>query len=645
MQQFPHLFSPLTVKNITFKNRICMAPQKIPDVANGGYISPRGQAYFEARARGGAGLITYGETYPQYHTALDVAEIWLKYRELDLHDRTSLIAFTDSIKRHGAVASIEFNHRGILSFPIFLNGEDPVGPCETTSPFGLHVRPMNEDDIEKLCEDFADAAAYVKSVGFDMCMLHAGHGWLFSQFLSPLTNKRTDRFGGSPENRARLIMMVLERVRQKCGEQFLIDLRISGDEETEGGLRLEDMIEFSRMVEPKIDMLHVSVGTSFDHNNREFSSHYDPNGLNVHLSEAIKKAVNIPVTTVGGINDAELAERIIAEGKADFVSMGRQMYADPDFARKAQEGRHREISPCIRCMTCHSAGSAPPPHSRCAVNPLASYEYECGNPAPSRGPKRVFIAGGGAAGMKAAVTCAERGHDVTLFEKSGRLGGILNFTDKDYYKRDLRKFKDHLIYMTEHCGAKIMLGTDLTPEIIERESPDVVFAAVGSSPIVPEIPGLLSATHVLEAYEKPESLGESIIIIGGGLAGCESALHFAALGKKVTIVEMTDRLFSDTTHYTEGWMRQRIYGNPMIVPLANTRCKEVLENGIMAEVENEGAQFIEADSVIYAVGMRSNSSEGLRAAAPGLYGVMGDAKRPAKVKEAVHEGYYLSVDI
>jgi 2,4-dienoyl-CoA reductase-like NADH-dependent reductase (Old Yellow Enzyme family)/thioredoxin reductase len=643
VKKYPNLFSPIEIGKVKLKNRICMAPQSTPDDARGGSLTPRGRAYYETRAKGGAALVTIGETPVDFdYAAKDLNFLRLGYREPNVCDMAELKILTDSIKRHGAAASIELSHCGALNLPFALGGKAPIGPSPFDSPSGLRAVEMDEEMIERVCDNFADAAAYVKSVGFDMVMVHGGHGWLLAQFLSPLFNKRGDRFGGSLVNRARFPIMVLDRIREKCGADFPIELRISADEEYEGGFGIDEAVQFCLMLDGKVDIIHASVGTPLDPNNRTFSSIYDPNGLNASLSEAIKKAVDIPVATIGGINSPELAERLLSEGKADLIYLGRQMVADPEFPKKALEGRPEEIANCIRCMCCHAAPS-PPIYLECTVNPLATREYYFGGLTRAEIPKRVFIIGGGPAGMTAAITAAKRGHDVTLFEKSGSLGGILRFCYKDIYKNDLRMFIDHLIATVGNSGVRLLLNTEATPEMVEKEKPDAVIVATGSVAAVPPIPGIENAVHALSVYEDGASLGGRVVMIGGGLAGCETALHLAGLGKKVTLIEMASELAPDSYAYHRKWMLRRLMER--VDAKTNLTCTRIEAGGVYAVGKDGNEVFFEADTVVYALGMKSVSADAFRLAAPAHYSEAGDCVRPAKLKEAVHEAYFAAADL
>jgi len=512
---------------------------------------------------------------------------------------------------------------------------------------------MDEAMMNRVADNFAKTAKYLKLVGFDMCMIHGGHGWLLGQFLSPFTNKRTDRYGGSRENRARFPIMVIDRIREAAGPEFLIEYRLSGEELVEGGITIEDTVDFAKRIEKKVDIIHVSVGIYHLHvESRTFSSMYDPHGCNVHLAEAVKKAVSVPVAVVGGINDPAMAERIIAEGKADFVALGRQALADPEFPNKALTGRSDEIAPCLRCG-CFSPmpqieGEITPPHTfQCTVNPVSSKEFRMSLAPAVKGVKKVLIAGGGPGGMYAAVTAAERGHRVILVEKTDLLGGILKFTDTDTYKFDLKRYKNSLIKRINKLKIEVRLNTEATPELIERENPDVLIVAVGSQPIAPHIPGI-SGPNVMQAldiYRDPEKAGKSVVMIGGGLVGCETGLHLAALGKSVTLVEMMDKLAPDATESHRIALFAMM--DKAIKSYTGMRCTEITAKGIKAITKDGAEKFIEADSVVYAVGMKADSEKAfsLCRAASKQYFLIGDCVSPRKVKEAVHEGYHAAMDI
>ena len=452
MKTFPHLFSPIKVGKLIFKNRLVMAPLTSDNCIVDHRPSDQGIAFYGARALGGFAQVTVGEADVDWEfanrsdTFNDISNPNPKYWHSG-----AFYELTMAIKEHGAIASMEINHSGAANHPKNIPGrKNPIGPTGYTREDGITVDEMDEAMMDRVADNFANAAGYLKLVGFDMCMIHGGHGWLLGQFLSNYANKRTDQYGGSLENRARFPLKVIDRIRQKVGSDFLIEYRLSGEELVENGLTIDDVVAFSKLIESKVDIIHVSVGIYHLHvESRTFSSVYDPHGCNVHLSEAIKKAVRIPVAVVGGINDPQMAEDIIATGKADFVALGRQALADPEFPVKAQTGRADEIAPCQRCgcfsPMAQEEGMISPPHTfQCAVNPVTSKEFRMSLAPPIKKPKTVLVVGGGPGGLYAAITAAERGHQVTLTEKNDALGGMLKFTRLDTFKNDLFRFKESL---------------------------------------------------------------------------------------------------------------------------------------------------------------------------------------------------------
>jgi 2,4-dienoyl-CoA reductase-like NADH-dependent reductase (Old Yellow Enzyme family)/thioredoxin reductase len=642
MQNYPNLFKPIKIRNVAFRNRIFSTPSQTR------FRDNFEMAYIEAKARGGAAQVTLGETpitgkyvRPQasgYTFVLD-----------DPHDIRLLAETALAIKLHGAVASIQISHVGQYAVLHSKDGLNPIGPMGFVRKDGVEVKAMDEDMIEETVEAYAGAAANVKRAGFDMCQVHGGHGWLLSQFLSPLTNQRKDRYGGSLENRARFPIAVVERIRERCGQDFLIEYRISGDELVDGGMRIDSVIEFLKMIEKTVDLVHISVGVheSRETMHRMFAhTSFTEHGCNVHLAEAVKKAVNIPVVTVGGISDPAHAEQILAEGKADIIGMGRALLADPEFPNKARNGRRKEIIPCLRCNSCLTALGYNDILA-CAANPQTGRELRwqaAPRPAASR---KVLVVGGGPAGMKAAITAAERGHDVTLLEKSNALGGLLNISDHDPLKSDVRVFKDYLVDRTLAL-VKVRFNVEATPELVEELAPDAVIAAVGSSPIYPDIPGIHGkmVLTALDAYYNAAQVREKVAVIGGGLVGCEIGLHLAELGRNVTIVEMTDAVGDPVNWRHTVPLVMRMDETPTLAYKTGLKCTEITASAIKVVDRSGKEQLIEADTVILAVGMQPNSAavDRLRNCVPDFYPV-GDCVKPQRIMEAMQGGYFTALDI
>ena len=640
MQDYPHLFKPITIRNVTFRNRIFSTPNQTRFKDNVEI------AYMEAKARGGAAQVSVGETpitgrYVRQSSAYTF--VLDDPRDMRLLAETAL-----AIKLHGAVPSIQLYHPGKYTMLHSRDDLNPIGPMGFVRRDGVEVRAMDEDLIEEMTESYGLAAAFVKRAGFQCCQVHGGHGWLLSQFLSSLTNQRKDRYGGSLENRARFPKAVVERIREKCGEDFIIEYRISGDELVEGGMRIDEVIEFIKMIESTIDLVHVSVGVHespetvhrmFPH--MSFTEH----GCNVYLAEAMKKAVNIPVITLGGISDPAHAERILAEGRADIIGMARALLADPQLPNKARNGQYHDIIPCIRCNRClHGVGYND--IIACSVNPQTGRELRWQTAPVPTAPRKVLVIGGGPAGMKAAITAVERGHDVTLLEKSGSLGGLLKVSDHDPLKDDIRVFKNYLINKTLSM-VKVRLNTGATKEMVERIAPDAVIAAVGSIPFLPPIQGIAGETVMtaLDAYYNATKVGRKVVIIGGGLVGCEVGLFLAEDGRDVTIIEMTGDI-GDPVYWRHTIpLVMKMDATPNLKYRTNQECTEITSGGIRIR-DGDAEDFIEADSVIISAGMVSDKTvvEELRDSVRNFFPV-GDCASPQNIMQAMQGGYYAALDI
>lgn len=650
-EKFPRLFAPLKVGTRTYKNRIVAAPIYCGTFGTIPFLSSVFFQAFTERAKGGCAQVTVGETPVDFEYANREPFDPIDYTHFDGPSFRSLEKAAHIIKSNGAVALVELSHCG--ESKLFIPGlKNPIGPMGYTREDGVEVLAMDEGMMQSVRDNFVVCARFMKKAGFDGVMVHAGHGWLLHQFLSARTNSRTDGHGGSLDNRARFPLRVIEEVREAMGRDFVIEVRVSGDERTPGGMGVDEVARFCRMIEGSADLIHVSVGLYRDPIlSGQFSSLFDPHGLNAGLSDAIRKAVSIPVAVVGGINSPEIAEQLIAERKCDLVALGRQATADPAFANKAASGHEDDIAPCIRCYKCF-----PGPLEGviedlstlfgCSVNPEAFFFDEVILSGKPEGSRNVLVVGGGVGGMEAAVVAADRGHRVTLVEKSDALGGLLEFADTDAYKNDLSRFKDVLVRRVKSRKINVITGREIRPADVASFGADAVVIAVGSRPVTPAIPGISHAVRAMDVYDKLDRVGQKIVMIGGGLVGCEVGLHLAKNGRSVVVVEMLDEVARDSYRmHRVGLMNELA---KMLTVRTGLKCTEILRDGVAAVDKDGREEFLAADTVVYAVGMeaRRQEAEDLRAAAGNIpvYEI-GDCVCAAKVYDAVRQGFVAAMAI
>ena len=652
MRKFEQLFTPMKVGTHTYKNRIIAAP-----IYCGTFINIPGLDYvmtnaMRERAAGGCAQVTIGETPVDFIAASREPFPPINYADFNDPTMSKMKELVADIHKQGANCLIELSHCGESIEPI-PGVKYGLGPMGYKREDGLEIYAMNEVQMREVTEHFITAAKFMREAGFDGVMIHAGHGWLLHQFLSPRTNRRTDEYGGSLENRARFPLALLRDVREALGKEFIIEMRVSGEECMDGGMHVEETAAFCKMAQKYVDLIHVSVGTYRNPIlSGEFSSMFQEHGLNAEASAVIKKAVDVPVVVVGGINDPVLAEKLIAEGKCDFVALARQLTADPDFAKKAESGREDDIAPCLRCFKCFPgpmegvAVEDLPKIFGCAVNPREfNYDFEMLNSKPASS-KNVLVIGGGVGGMEAAITACDRGHKVTLIEKSDKLGGLLYFTDTDVYKTDLRKFKDLLIRRVRERDINVLLNTVFMPEDAQKYHADAVILAVGSHPVKPPIPGIENAIHALEVYPDMSKAGKNVIMIGGGLVGCEVGLDLAKSGRNVTVIEMADKVAADSYPMHRLGLMHEVEQH--LTVKTGLKCVKIEKGCVLAENEEGKQERFEGDTVIYALGMKANADEAeeLHSAFKGVQVTeIGDCLKAAKVYEAVRQGFEAAMRI
>lgn len=645
--KFPHLFSPIVIGKTVFKNRIFASPN--------GYTNPDGRnfpteemiAFYELKAKGGYASVTIGDcivdskfgTLVDYQLPID-----------DTRSRSMMGRLSRAITRHGAVASVELQHCGMYAHHAAASGNKIFGPVDAVNNMGVQAEAMTEEMIEYTIGCFAKAAAYAKEIGYGMVMLHGGHGWLLSQFISPQLNTRKDKWGGTPENRMRFPLAVVEAVRHAVGPSFPIEFRMSGSEcRGERGYDIDEGVRIAKAIDRKVDIIHVSAG---HHEDAEIyyithPSMFMPDGALSEYAAEIKKHVETPVATVGAFSDPYQMEEFIASGKADIINVGRGTLAEPDLPIKALLGRQDEINECLRCYACFATADAAKIFN-CALNPVIGLEYEAKFDVPPRHTKKVLVAGGGIAGMQAALTAAERGHEVILCEQTDRLGGVLNCESEVSFKQKLDRYLKKQARLVSRAPIEVRLNTVVTPELAQTEKPDVIIGAMGARPIVPNMPGIGGSTvfSAVQVYEDVELAGQNVVILGGGLVGVELAVHLTELGRNVTVVEMLETL-NYTGARLHGFVLDMKIQELGIAVVLGAEATAVTDHSVTVRSIKDGAvRTIDADTVAYAAGMKPEweQADALRGSAPEFYQV-GDCLMPKNMLEANQAGYHAAKDI
>lgn len=631
-----HLFKSIRIGNMEVPNRF-VVPAMVMNYCNeDGTATERFISYHEEKAKGGWGLIIT-ETFavvPEGKGFVGTPGLW------NDDQIPGFAEFTKRIHKYGSKVVAQIFHAGRQTSRQVI-GTTPKAPSAIPCPVLQEVpEELTIDEIKDLVEKFGDAAYRAKLAGFDGVEVHGAHGYLISQFMSNYSNRRTDEYGGSLQNRLRFPLEIIANIRRKTGPNFPIIFRISGDEFVRGGRNIEDTKVIAMILEEAgIDAIHVSAGV--------YATGYTilppsavPHGWIVDFAEEVKKVVSIPVITVGRINDPLVAEAALAAGKADLVAMGRASLADPWLPSKTAAGKFDEIIPCVGCVQgCVGRIFVQQPVC-CLVNPRLGREREY-EIKPADEVKKVFIAGGGCAGMEAAIVARERGHDVHLFEKTHKLGGQYYLGAIPPGKGEINQFINWQKNKMNKLGVKVHLNQPLTEEIVDREKPDVIIIATGGKPIMPDIPGIdkpivATAHDVLE--EKVET-GSKVIIVGGGLIGSETANYLAHHGKTVTIVEQLHDIALDEEAYVRHFLLKDLKEFNVEVHV-NSKVVEITDRGVIAEKDGEKITLDGFDKVVIAVGVEpvNELAEKLKDKAPEVI-VVGDAKEARKALEAVQEGY------
>lgn len=666
--KYTHVFSPIKIRGIDFKNRITLAPPSPNLASEDGLVTPEFVDWFRMFARGGVTTLYVG------NCSIDITECKDEAFQLDLSNENCVLPMTryaDMCAQYGCHASFEINHNGENTafetvghapFSSSANissteraraerlGRDPIPAIE-----------MTHEKIKETVEKYAMAAWRMQRAGMDIVLVHGGHGNLISQFTSPLYNHRTDEYGGSTENRARFAIEVCKAIREKCGEKFVIEFRISADEIAEDGMHFDETLELIGYLKEHIDILHVSAGLHSDFNMKYYrnwcQNYMMPRGFNVHYARKVKeKYPDLLVNTVGSIVSIDMAEEIIGNGWADFVAMCRPLMADPDMPNKYAHDMPEERRPCLRCDTCAKHLMIPKP-IYCAVNPYSALttQLKDGLVPKARVKKKVAVVGGGPAGITALTTLVERGHDVTLYEKTSDLGGSVIPAAVAPFKIDMKDYLAWLQRQAKKHEDKIKYNTEATAALLEAEKYDAIVIACGSKPVIPNLPGI-DKPHVHWAPDAELGkcqLGEKTVIIGAGAVGLEAAIEFIDMGKDVHVVEMADRMTAMFTLMGSAGTSARefmdIIDTKPIPMHYSSKLAEVKDNCIVVQnMETNAMEEIPCDTVLLAMGMvpLHDTVEALRHCAPETdVHIVGDAKQAATIAQAVNQAFQASLHI
>lgn len=642
MMKYPKLYEPAAIGSLNLKNRIVLSPLHTNFTVDNKYTEKYIEYYME-RAKGGVGLIISAHVMAEID--VDPYPITFGYPTLDSTSEIKYFAeLTEGVHQYGAKIAIELSPgTGRLADEI-IEGEPPVGPSEIpllTMP-DVKTRELTREEIKQLVESYGRAAGFAKQAGFDAIYVYF-MAYLGDQFLSSCWNHRQDEYGGSLENRMRFLVECIESARSSVGEDFPLIVGLALDHGFPGGRELNETIEIAKKLESlKIDALHLRRG-SYDAMNLIVPTVYMKEGTSVDYAYEVKKSVNIPIIVDGNLSDLSYCESILEEGKTDFIGMGRPFITDPHWPNKARAGKDEEILPCIRCMQCINRVFFAR-YSACSVNPQYGREYE-GQLQPTSKAKQVLIAGGGPAGLTAAKFLAEKGHNVTLVEKSNKLGGHLLEAAVPAYKKETDGYLEWLIRQVKKPNIEIRLGTEVTPDFVLNIKPDAVVVCTGSVPQLPQVPGIDSenvkiATKLLENYT---DVADNIVIVGAGLVGCEMALFLKEKGKNnITLIDILPEIAYDVIYVAKpsllGELEQKgIKGRPGL------KLKEVTSTGIIVEDIKGNTENIDANTVILATGLEADDNlyDNLQDKVNEIYKI-GDCISPRKFIDAVHEAYAIA---
>lgn len=650
---FPHVYQPLQVRGMHLKNRI----QYSPIVSNhadfeSGEVNHELFEFVSGQAKTGCALVTIGSTPIDFAEGRDFFGCINATGPKSLH---ALAYLAREVHRWGCNLSAELTHAGQWGAGCLAMQDTDMKAIVPSIVEGWHTpdthRVCTREDMYRIIAEHADAVRLLKDSHFDSAMIHVAHGNLLSSFLSTVFNHRTDEYGGTPENRWRFPLEVLKACREAAGEDFPLEMRFQGNEWLEGGTTLEERIEFLKEAQKYIDIVVVSTGTLFTPPSMCYNmpGYYVPECCNVDDAAAFKAACpDLVVSVVGGITTLEQAEEIIASGKADMVAMAKALMSDPRYAIKGEQGREDDIAPCLRCMYCMRQVLDTAHLEGCVNNPMLGWEFR-GGLVPTTNDRKIMIVGGGPAGMMAARTLKERGFsDVVLYEQRDRLGGRLPEAGAYSRKLGFRRYQEFAVRKTEECGARIVLGVKVTPEVIRQENPAVLLCAIGADLAMPPIPGIDRCVGVDAADRGDADLGKHVVICGAGASGAECAIHLAELGHTVTLIDQlsVEEFGNDIMFMHKGMLDMALQDN-RITCIGGARVEEITEDAVVvrqAASDAEGTAVTEVpyDTAVNALGFAPCKAdiESLTDVVPEAY-VIGDAFRVGTIGSATNKAYWV----